>query len=112
MLSCHMLAVTLDLPFVVGDERVSGVRSGSVWDWDIARLYAMDRQKRVGTPRHSWHFAWSSHATACGRFAACSFFSAKGAAFIRSLGQRPRGSSNAKPPALKARFIPAPTGMD
>ena len=35
-------------------------------------------------------------------------FSAKGAAFIGSLGQRPRDSCNAKPPALKARFIPAP----
>src|SRR5450631_2869575 len=35
-------------------------------------------------------------------------FSAKGAAFISSLGQRPRDSCNAKPPALKARFIPAP----
>jgi hypothetical protein len=29
---------------------------------------------------------------------------AKGAAFISSLGQRPRDSCNAKPPALKARF--------
>jgi hypothetical protein len=35
--------------------------------------------------------------------------SAKGAAFISSLGQRPRDSSNAKPPALKARFIPVAT---
>src|SRR5450631_3604227 len=35
-------------------------------------------------------------------------FSAKGAAFISSLGQRPKDSCNAKPPALKARFIPAP----
>ena len=34
--------------------------------------------------------------------------SAKGAAFIGSLGQRPRYSCNTKPPALKARFIPAP----
>jgi len=34
-------------------------------------------------------------------------FSAKGAAFISSLGHRPRDSRNAKPPALKARFIPA-----
>jgi hypothetical protein len=34
-------------------------------------------------------------------------FSAKGAAFISSLGQRPRDSCNAKPSALKARFIPA-----
>src|SRR5476651_92313 len=34
-------------------------------------------------------------------------FSAKGAAFISSLGQRPRDSCNAKPPALRARFIPA-----
>src|SRR5947207_10350965 len=32
--------------------------------------------------------------------------SAKGAAFINSLGRRPRKSCNAKPPALKARFIP------
>jgi hypothetical protein len=35
-------------------------------------------------------------------------FSAKGAAFISSLGQRPRDTCNAKPSALKARFIPAP----
>jgi hypothetical protein len=35
-------------------------------------------------------------------------FSAKGAAVISSLGQRPRNLCNAKPLALKARFIPAP----
>jgi hypothetical protein len=34
-------------------------------------------------------------------------FSAKGAPFINSLGQRPRYSCNPKPPALKARFIAA-----
>jgi len=34
-------------------------------------------------------------------------FGAKGAPFINSLGQRPRYSCNPKPPALKARFIPA-----
>jgi hypothetical protein len=34
-------------------------------------------------------------------------FSAKGAPFINSLGQRPRYANNPKPPALKARFIPA-----
>ena len=38
-------------------------------------------------------------------------FSAKGAPFISSLGQRPRDSFNAKPPALKARFIRAPIRM-
>ena len=32
-------------------------------------------------------------------------FSAKGATFILSLGQHPRNSCKAKPPALKARFI-------
>lgn len=37
-------------------------------------------------------------------------FSAKGAVFISSLGQRPRDSYNAKPRALKARFIPVPFG--
>ena len=35
-------------------------------------------------------------------------FSAKGAAFIISLGQRRRDPCNAKPPGLKARFIPVP----
>ena len=39
---------------------------------------------------------------------AARLFSAKGAAFIGSLGQRPRDSCNAKPLALKARFIPVP----
>jgi hypothetical protein len=34
-------------------------------------------------------------------------FSAKGAPFINSLGQRPRDSCDIKPSALKARFIPA-----
>ena len=33
-------------------------------------------------------------------------FSAKGATFINSLGQRPKVSSTGKSPALKARFIP------
>jgi hypothetical protein len=35
-------------------------------------------------------------------------FSAKGAAFINSLGQRPRASFNPQPPALKALFIRKP----
>ena len=41
-----------------------------------------------------------------GRASARCLFSAKVAAFISSLGQRPRDSCNAKPPALEARFIP------
>ena len=40
-----------------------------------------------------------------GRASARCLFSAKVAAFISSLGQRPRDSCNAKPPALKARFM-------
>jgi hypothetical protein len=39
-------------------------------------------------------------------------FSAKGAVFISSLGQRPRDLFNAKPPVLKARFIRAPIWME
>jgi hypothetical protein len=36
---------------------------------------------------------------------------AKGAAFISSLGRRPRIRATPKPPVLKARFIPATTSM-
>ena len=45
----------------------------------------------------SWHI--------CHGFDLYETVSAKGAAFISSLGQRPRNSGRAKPPALKVRFI-------